>query len=153
MGDALHHMTVIRYHPDGRPWSEEDTVGPCWHQVEQAIRRMDNNEYPVLQMNPGVFEDDENILNVVGGAGRWALFQLGGDWEFEAPVGEARQERLWESDQGYICSAKKVTTDLDFVIGLCRVFFESGSYDDVRTFVAGKTPATVGPATSEVEHD
>ena len=72
---------------------------------------------------------------VCGGAGRWALFQFMGDWQYEDSSGGEREVRLWDSDQGYYCLEKNVLTDIEKVLRITKAFYESGSYaalDDVQ---------------------
>ena len=65
----------------------------------------------------------------VGGAGRWALLQIMGDWQYEDPTSnDDREVWLWESDQGYACRGKNVLTDVEKVLRIVRKFYESGSY-------------------------
>lgn len=129
MSSPVHHMTVIRYHRDSRPWASEDVRSPTWHDVETAIRRMDNYCYPIVQLNCTEFEDDEDIFNVIGGDGRYAIFHMMGEWQYEDPHGGDGDVRLWESDQGYFCKERNIINDVEKVLRITRQFFESGSYD------------------------
>lgn len=126
-------MTIIRYYRDGRPWDSEDVRSPAWLEVEAAIRRMDNFCYPIVQLN--LTEDDENIFNVIGGNGRWALFQMMGEWQYEDRHGDPSEVRLWDSDQGYFCTEKNVITDVEKVLRIARKFYETGSYDHLDDVV------------------
>ncbi len=124
-------MTIIQYYRDGRPWDTEDIISPTWTEVEVAIRRMDNYCYPIVQLNLTEYEDDETILNVIGGDGRWALFHMMGDWQYEDPNGGNSEVRLWDSDQGYFCTEKNVIKDIDQVLRITRKFYATGSYDNL----------------------
>jgi hypothetical protein len=129
MVSFIHHMTVIRYYRDGRPWDTEEVTSPAWSEVELAIRRMDNYCFPIVQLNKTEDENDQGIFNICGGDGRWALFHVMGDWQYEDPAGGEEEVRLWESDQGYYCRRKNVLTDIGKVLRITKAFFETGSYD------------------------
>ena len=135
MTTPIHHMTIIRYYRDGRPWDSEDVILPEWAEVEAAIRRMDNYCYPIVQLNLTEYEDDETIFNVIGGDSRWALFHMMGDWQYENPDGGSGEVRLWDSDQGYFCTENNVITDIDQVLRITRKFYETGSYDHLNDII------------------
>src|ERR1041385_6837270 len=130
MASPIDHMTVIRYHRDGRPWESDRVVAPKWTDIETAIRRMDNYCFPIVMLNPerDDLEDEcPDIFNIVGGAGRWALFRIMGDWQYEDPTGSDEEARLWESDQGYFCKEKNIVSDVEKVLRITRAYYESGS--------------------------
>ena len=128
MATPIHHMSIIQYYRDGRPWSSEQVLSPSWTEVEAAIRRMDNDCFPIVDLNCTEYEDDEDIFTVIGGDGRWALMQMMGDWQYEDPAGGDGEVRLWESDQGYFCKERNVLMDVEKVLRLVRAFYDSGSY-------------------------
>jgi hypothetical protein len=121
-------MTVVRCYRDGRPSDSVDVPSPAWADVETAIRRMDNYCFPIVLLNLTPFEDDETIFNVIGGAGRWALFHMMGEWHYFDPKGGEAAVWLWESDQGYGCKEKDVLTDVEKVLRITRRFYDTGSY-------------------------
>jgi hypothetical protein len=125
-------MTVIRYHRDGRPWESERVVAPSWSDVETAIRRMDNYCFPIVMLNPerdDPEDESSEIFNIIGGAGRWALFHMMGDWQYEDPTSDDDEEvRLWDSDQGYFCQGKNVLKDVEKVLRITRAFYDTASY-------------------------
>jgi hypothetical protein len=122
-------MTVIKYSRDGQHWDAEQVASPTWSDVELAVRRMDNYCYPIVQLNTTESDEHEALFNVCGGSGRWALFQMMGDWQYEEADGGEGEVRLWESDQGYYCREKNVVTDLEKVLRIVKAFYETGSYD------------------------
>ena len=128
-------MTVIRYYRDGRPWDEERIDSPSWSDVESAIRRMENYCFPIVQLNLTDSDEDESIFNIVGGDGRWALFHMMGDWQYETPGGGEDEVRLWDSDQGYYCREKNILKDIDTVLHITKAFYETGSYDGLDQLV------------------
>jgi len=129
MKRAIHHMAVVRYFLDGRPWDVVQVIEPAWEEVEHAIRRMDNVSLPLVQLNPTADEENEDVFNVLGGDGRWALFQIMGSWHFENPEGGEEEVTLWESDQGYSCKARNILTDIEAVLRITRQFYRTGSYE------------------------
>jgi len=133
MTSPIHHMTVIRYYRDGRHWDTEQIDSPVWPAVQSAIRRMDNYCFPIVQLNTTESEEAEDIFNICGGEGRWALFHMMGDWLYEEPGGSEREARLWDSDQGYYCQEKNILTDIERVLRITRAFYDTGSYDNLDT--------------------
>lgn len=129
MASPIHHMTVIRYYRDGRPWDSQQIDSPPWADVEAAVRRMDNFCFPWVMLNTTDDDEDEDVFNVMGGSGRWALFQIMGDWQYEDPAGGEAEVRLWDSDQGYFCKEKNVLTDVEKVLRITRAYYDTGSYD------------------------
>ena len=109
---------------------------PSWAEIETAIRRMDDRCHPIVTLSCVVsgaltdaFEDEESF-NVVGGDGRWALFEtMGAFWRFEDPDGSTEEDRLWESDQGYFCERRNIVTDIRAVLAMARAYYETGSYE------------------------
>jgi hypothetical protein len=105
--------------------------------VEAAIRKMDDFCYPIVLLSRLPCESsrdafgDEDAFNVIGGAGRYALFQMTGPWRYEDPAGGNAETRLWESDQGYFCQEKHVLTDISKVLRLAKAYYSTGSYDQL----------------------
>jgi hypothetical protein len=131
MQSPVHHLTIIRYYRDDRPQDSKVIFNPTWRDIKDAVRKMDNYCFPIIQLNLNEEDDDENIFNIIGGNGRFALFHLMGDWQYEDPNGGDDEVRLWESDQGYYCCAKNVLTDIKKVLRITKVFYETGSYDNL----------------------
>ncbi|MEX0714990.1 MAG: hypothetical protein WD066_00305 [Planctomycetaceae bacterium] len=121
-------MTVVRYHRNGRPWDEETVPSPTWEQVEAAIRRMDNYCFPIVRLNCTEHDDADDVFIVIGGAGRYALFQMMAEWQYEDQSGGTAEVRLWESDQGYFCQERNVLTDIEKVLRITKAYYETGSY-------------------------
>jgi hypothetical protein len=133
MAAPIHHMTIIRYYRDGRHWDTQQIDSPAWSDIESAIRCMDNYCFPIVQLNTTDSEEDENIFNICGGEGRWALFHMMGEWQYEDPAGGDREVRLWDSDQGYYCREKNILTDIEKVLRITKAFHSSGSYDGLNS--------------------
>jgi hypothetical protein len=103
---------------------------------------MDNYCYPIvllsrLECSSGdeAFED-EDAFNIIGGSGRYALFHMTCDWQYEDPKGSTAEARLWDSDQGYFCQERNVLHDIDHVLQIVRAFYDSGSFEDLNAIVA-----------------
>jgi hypothetical protein len=98
---------------------------------------MDNYCFPIILLSLLTFEhggdvfEDEDAFNVVGGGGRYALFHMTGDWQYEAPHGGTGEVRLWDSDQGYFCRERNVLTDVDLVLRVVRHFWQTGSFREL----------------------
>jgi len=120
MKSPIRQLSVIRYYRDGRHWDAEQITTPAWSEVEAAIRRMDNYCFPIVQLNTTENKEAEYIFNICGGAGRWALFHMAGDWQYERPGGGEGEVRLWESDQGYYCREKNILTDIERVLRIAK---------------------------------
>jgi hypothetical protein len=133
MESPIRYLTIVRYYRDNRPWDTERVKTPSWSSVEQAIRQMDNYCFPIVQLTCTEDDDsngfEEDSFNVIGGHGRWALFHIMGEWEYEDPNGGTEDVRLWESDQGYFCQESNVLTDVEKVLRITKAFYDSGSYD------------------------
>src|SRR5262245_117245 len=128
MNSPIRRMDSSRYYRDGRPPDRETVVAPSWAEVEAAIRRMDTYCFPIVMLNPTDDEDDQTILTIAGGAGRWAMAHILGDWEYEDPTSTDETEVwLWESDQGYHCLGKNVLTYVEKVLRIARKFYDTGS--------------------------
>src|SRR5690242_6720796 len=122
MASPIHHISIVRYYRDGRHWDLEQIDSPSWTDVESAVRRMDNYCFPIVQLNTTDNEEDENIFNVVGGDGRWALFHMMGAWHYAEPGGSEEETRLWESDQGYYCLEKNILRDVEKVLRIVKTY-------------------------------
>jgi len=128
MSRVIHQLSVIRSFRDGRPLDVVQVISPAWAEVEYAIRRMDNDGLPLAQLIPSAEEEDENALNIIGGAGRWALFQMTGKWRYEDPLGGLGEVRLWEHGQVYRCQQRHVLTDVEAVLDIVRTFYQTADY-------------------------
>jgi hypothetical protein len=129
------HMTIVHYPPE-QSWSCMEVESPEWEHVALAIRRMDDNEYPAVLLSwkdvDSCFRDEESF-NVIGGAvAGFALFEFIPGWNFEDPIGSDEDVRLWQSDQGYFCKRKNIIADVENVLELARIYFETGSYEVVQ---------------------
>jgi len=135
MASPIREMTCVRYYRDGGHWDKERVVLPSWSDVEAAVRRMDNYCFPIVHLNTTEDEEEESIFNIVGGDGRWALFQMMGEWKYtdREYQGEIDEEWLWESDQGYCCETNELLTDVEKVLRIVRKYYDTGSYDELDT--------------------
>jgi hypothetical protein len=132
---TAHHLTIVHY-PPREPWRCLEAQSPNWKQVSDAIQAMDDRAYPIVQLSWANVEscfEDESSFNIIGGvASGFALFEYNPGWTFEDPEGSDEDVRLWQSDQGYYCKRKNIITEIDAVLKLAHVYFETGSYDEIR---------------------
>ena len=131
MPQPIRLLIAIEYFRDSRPWRSHRVNHPSWQAVEDAIRRMDNFCFPIVQLGTTEYEDDEDLFNVVGGAGQYALFHHMGDWQFTDPSGSDERVHLWESDQGYDCTGRNVLRDVERVLRVASEFYRTGSYESL----------------------
>jgi hypothetical protein len=128
------HLTIIHY-PPRQPHRCVEVRSPAWQDISAAIRQMDDNQYPAILLSWDEVDtcfDDESSLNIFGGIARgFALNEMNG-WRLEDPNGSDEEVRLWQSDQGYFCQRKNIINEIDVVLNLAKVYFETGSYDEVR---------------------
>jgi hypothetical protein len=123
-------MTAIRYYRDGRRSDTEVIPDPSWTDVETTVRRMENYCFPIVQLNTTDDDEDEDVFNVIGGAGRWALFHMMGKWQFKDPsIADDEEVWLWASDQGYGCERSNIITDVEKVLRIVKAYYETGSYE------------------------
>jgi hypothetical protein len=129
------HLTIVQYPPE-QSWSCMEVESPKWEDVAIAIRRMDDNEYPAVLLSckdVGSCFHDEESFNVIGGSvAGFALFEFIPGWNFEDPIGSDEDVRLWQSDQGYFCKRKNIIVDVELVLEIARIYFETGSYQAVQ---------------------
>jgi hypothetical protein len=128
MDQPIKLLTEIEYFRDQRPWAEHQIASPAWHDVESAVRRMENFCFPFVQLHRTEFDDADDTLYIIGGDGRYAMSHMMGEWQY---VDETRGDapvHLWESDQGYECLERNIATDVEKVLRIAKRFYETGSY-------------------------
>lgn len=125
----IQHMKIIRYYRDDRPWDFQQVKSPSWLEIEPAIRRMDNYCFPIVQLIRDKDYKNDDSFNIVGGEGQFALFHLLGEWQYEDSGGGDGEVRLWASDQGYLCKERNILIDIEKVLRIAKVFYETGYYD------------------------
>jgi hypothetical protein len=112
---------------------------PARQQVENAIRRLDRDEWPYVWLKTEEARDSEfpnYMLWIVGGRGEWAivLFRDGDEIHFHD---RARSEessemiRIWESDQGTYVWPSNLCSSIDVVLETARVFCETGELPEL----------------------
>jgi hypothetical protein len=126
------HLTIVHY-PPGENWRLIEISQPLWSDVSAAITKMDDDQYPWVQLSwkkVSSCGEDEEALNIIGdSAAGFAVFEFMGRWQFEDPLGSDEEVRLWQSDQGYYCNRRNIVADGGNVLELVRAYFETGSYD------------------------
>lgn len=131
------HLTIVHYpHPRGSGWYCDEVDRPEWDAVAAAIRNMDDDEHPIVQLSWKAVEsgfDDMESFNIIGGAAAgFALFECEAGWQFDDPAGGDEDVRLWRSDQGYFCKRRNIITDVETVLRLARTYFDTGSFEAVE---------------------
>ena len=94
---------------------------------------MDNFCHPIVQLQCTEFDDDEDMFNVIGGKGRYAMFHMMGEWQYVDDRRSGDAVHLWESDQGYDCKENNICPDIEKVLRLTKRFYVTGSYADLDT--------------------
>jgi hypothetical protein len=139
MKTPVKHMTRIDYSKDNRPWQDHRVDQPSWNDIEAAIRKMDNDCFPIVLLSCRELDEDENgfddedAFHAIGGNGQFALLHCMAEWQYEDPDGGERDVRLWESDQGFFCLEKNIIEDIERVLRLVKEFYQTGSYDTLDT--------------------
>lgn len=128
MSSPIKLLTAIEYFRDQRPWAAHQTAHPTWHDVEAVIRRMDNFCYPIVQLHCTEFDDDEDMFNIIGGQGRYAMFHMTGEWQYVDERRGGDPVHLWESDQGYDCKERNIFSDVEKVLRLTKRIYDTGIY-------------------------
>jgi hypothetical protein len=137
MTSVIKSMAIVQYYRDDRPWDIELVKDPTWKDVESAIRQMDNYCFPIVLLSRLEFDsggdvfEDEDAFNIIGAADKCALLHMTGEWRYEDPDGSTSDVRLWESDQGYFCQERNVIRDIEKVLRIVKVYYDSGSYEDL----------------------
>ena len=141
MPAPIRTLVALRYYRDARPWDAELISSPTWPEVERTLRRMDDECFPVVVLSTlncatdeEAFEDDDSF-HVIGGNGRYALFQCTGPWQYDCPQGSDAEVRLWQSDQGYFCAERNIAP-LPLALHLTEVFYRTGSFAAVESAAA-----------------
>lgn len=123
------------YGPDGWNPRPERIRNPSWHQIEQAILRLDRFRYPWVWLFLTEAEtkpDEEELqecLTIMGGREAYFLELNAGEHDqLTLLYPDAPQEtvEVWESDQGMSVSAREVTADIDLVLRVAKHFAATG---------------------------
>jgi hypothetical protein len=131
----VRNLVSIHYPPAGWRWEAIDTPGPTWPDIEQAIRRLDRKEWPIIHLHtcehvPG--REPENMLSVIGGRGEYSLLFMPKTGPEVHYCDESRGDaviRVWESDQGSLVIERHLCNQLSKVLSIVKHFFENGELD------------------------
>ena len=131
MSSPVQLLTIVQYYRERPGWDAHHTRRPAWSAVERSITQMDNFCFPIVlvSVDPAIDDgfDDDDALNIIGGDGRFSLFQATGDWRYENPTGSREPVRLWDSDQGHFCEQRNIA-DLELALHIARRFYDTGSF-------------------------
>ena len=112
-------------------WTSHEVSDPTWNQIETALRRLDQFEYPYVWLLLGSGADwslmeKEGYLNILGGNG---IFCVDGATPLDGRrrlslAHHSRETRLdvWLSDQGFSSEERFVCKDIETIIRLARHF-------------------------------
>lgn len=135
MKPNVKQMTIVEYLDNGKQTKEYIVTNPTWPSIEEAVRKMDNSQFPIVTLNcvdlsqqDSSFEDEE-AFNIIGGNGKLALVHQYGEWQYTNENGGNNEVRLWESDQGYFCKERNVIYDIEFALRIVKKYCETGSYE------------------------
>jgi hypothetical protein len=144
MNHPVKTLVSIRYYRDGKPWDTALIRNPGWAEIEEAICRMDDDCFPIVVQSSLEYESDEEAFeddssfHIIGGNGRFAIFQNTGAWQYSNKSGSAEPVRLWQSDQGYFCEEHNIA-DLAMTLRLAKIFYETSSFEAVEA-ASGPAP-------------
>jgi len=140
-------LETIPYSSAGLPLGRGELPNPTWEQVEASIRAQDGYTHPLtrLRLDP---HQDEPALDILGGKGRFVLWELCGQWQYHDASATGNEELpVWTSDQGYRALPCNICSDIERVVRIARRFFETGSFESLDTIAERGAPAD-GPCSS-----
>jgi hypothetical protein len=124
-------LETMPYSPAGLPSGPGVISSPTWEQVEDSIRRQDGYAHPLTRLRLDPYRD-EPALDILGGSGRFVLWELCGRWQYHDPSAtEAAEMPVWTSDQGYKALPCHICFDIERVVRIARRFFDTGSFESL----------------------
>lgn len=138
----IRHLCIAIYPRESR-WRIETSVAPSWEDVEVAIRQLDDELYPYIELyrpeDLDALQNDQDPdgggpLIIFGGNERWTLLSFWGDWQFENADEPDVDVRFWQRDQGYFCSQQNTTDNIEIVLRIAKDFFENGLFERLEKF-------------------
>jgi hypothetical protein len=132
----IKRLIAIHYPPDMRwKWEAMDTPSPDWPNIEQALRRLDRREWPIVHLRtredaPG--REPENALTVTGGRGEYSITfmpEKGPELHYFDESRGDKVIRVWETDQGSYEIERHLCNQLAGVLSIARHFVETGELD------------------------
>ena len=109
--------------------------------IEEAIRRLDRDEWPYLWLHTEPPPDDDfpnNLFQVMGGRGEYAmtLYKDGDEIHYldRSRRTEGDLVEIWESDQGSDRGCKELCNDISRVLEITRRFCDSGELEPTVTW-------------------
>jgi hypothetical protein len=131
----IRNLIAIHYPPGSWKWEAMDTPGPSWPNIEQALRRLDRREWPMIHLRtcehlPG--REPQNELTITGGRGEYSLTFMPEKGPELHYFDESRGDeviRVWETDQGSFEIERHLCNQLARVLSIAKHFFENGVLD------------------------
>jgi hypothetical protein len=101
---------------------------PTWERIDAMIRTLNGADMPGLRLWAG--EPGQSAgLEVIGGAGRYALRELPDGWVYYDSAGGDEQVDLADGEMGRRVPAYSVCTDVERVLEIARGFTETGAFE------------------------
>jgi hypothetical protein len=127
---AIGILHIIEYPPSG-PWRAVRKPDPSWSEVESAIRQMEGDRFPHIDLflEPDPAKDNVPDFELLGGKSAGYVVTARpevGEFYYRDPAGRSEDVTVWTSDQGFSCPAFMVCTDAERVIVATRHFYETG---------------------------
>ena len=102
---------------------------PTWKDIENAIRNMDPDRFPAVQLHRSG-DAPEELFCVIGGAGKWYLVDSVLRWEFSDPNGSEELVLIWE-DEDMECKQRNLLSEQARVLRITKRFYDTGSFDEL----------------------
>lgn len=125
---AVGMLQIIEY-PAVGPWRAARTAEPTWSDVESAVRQMDGDRFPHVELFIGSepAKDDVPDFELLGGRVGYVVTARtdGGEFYYRDASGASDDVAVWVSDQGFSCPQLMVCPDLERVIAATHYFYDS----------------------------
>jgi hypothetical protein len=129
MASPVKVLELFLYSPEGVALEPVRIPNPSWDEVERCIRALDQYCHPLVRLCLSDDETDNDNLDILGGNGKYAIFQTCAEWIFYDPNKGDDEVEVWLSDQGSRWPDSNVCNDIERVIRIAREFFRNGSYE------------------------
>jgi hypothetical protein len=113
---------------DGPALEKQYHENPDWTEIEECIRKLDGHARPGARVWAGESEQAP-ALDIVGGAGRYALRENAGGWVYYDSSQGDEEVEVVRSSPGYRCQAFYVCTDLARVLAITAHFCRTGAFE------------------------
>jgi hypothetical protein len=101
---------------------------PTWERIDVTIRTLNGADLPGFRLWAGEAGQSAG-LEVIGGAGRYALRELPDGWLYYDPAGGEEEVDVADGEMGRRLPAYSVCTDIERVLAIARGFAETGAFE------------------------